>query len=74
MPAHPPDQVLFSGLKQSEVLILLKKFGKNVLGPVRHGGFLNAVWNTCKEPMFLMLVFASALYFVLGESDEGLLM
>jgi len=35
MPAHPSDQVFYSGLKKSEFLTLLKQFGKNVLGPVK---------------------------------------
>jgi P-type Ca2+ transporter type 2C len=74
MPVHPSDLSLFSGVKKSEVQSLLKQFGKNVLKPVRQGGFLRAVWNILKEPMFLMLVFAAALYFILGETDEGLLM
>ena len=72
MPAQISDQVYFSGLKKSEIQTQLKQFGKNVLGPVKHRGFLNAIWNIFKEPMFLMLVFAATLYFVLGESDEGL--
>ncbi|HEY2349594.1 MAG TPA: HAD-IC family P-type ATPase, partial [Puia sp.] len=74
MPAQPPDLVFYSGLKKSEIQPLLKQFGKNVFGAVKKRGFLMAVWNVFKEPMFLMLVFAATLYFVLGESDEGLLM
>ena len=74
MPAQPSDLIFFSGLKKSDVHSLLKQYGKNVLKPVKQGGFIRAVWNVIKEPMFLMLVFASTLYFVLGESDEGLLM
>ncbi len=74
MPVQSPDLVLYSGLKKSEIQSLMNQFGKNVLATGRRGGFLHAVWSIVKEPMFLMLVFASVLYFVLGESDEGLLM
>ena len=74
MPAHTSDMALYPGLKKSEVQSLLKQFGKNVLGKDRNNGFLLAVWNIIKEPMFLMLVSASVLYFLLGESNEGLLM
>ena len=74
MPLQPTDLAFYSGLKKSEVPSLLKQFGKNVLGPEKNAGFLRALWNIFKEPMFLMLVFAAGLYFILGESDEGLLM
>jgi len=74
MPAHTSDMALYPGLKKSEVQSLLKQFGKNVLGKDRNNGFLLAVWNIIKEPMFLMLISASVLYFLLGESNEGLLM
>jgi P-type Ca2+ transporter type 2C len=74
MPEQPPDLTFFSGLRKSEIPSLLKEFGKNVLGPDKQHGFLHAIWAIIKEPMFLMLVFASALYFVLGQTDEGMLM
>ena len=64
----------FSGLKKSDIQPLLKKFGKNTFNGGKHNGFFYAVWNIFKEPMFLMLLVASSLYFILGEANEGLLM
>jgi Ca2+-transporting ATPase len=64
----------YSGLKNSDVQPLLKKFGKNALSRGKHNGFFYAVWNIFKEPMFIMLLVASSLYFILGEANEGLLM
>ena len=69
-----PDINQYSGLKNADIQSLLKKFGKNTLGGGKHNGFFNAVWNIVKEPMFLMLLVASSLYFILGEANEGLLM
>jgi Ca2+-transporting ATPase len=74
MPAQMPDTLSFSGLKKSEIQPLLKQFGRNIFKQDKQNGFLFAVWNIIKEPMFLMLVVASSLYFVLCESSEGLLM
>jgi Ca2+-transporting ATPase len=64
----------YSGLKDSDIPSLLKKFGKNELTGQKRNGFLYAVWNILKEPMFIMLLVASSLYFILGEANEGLLM
>jgi len=69
-----PDIKHFSGLKKSDIQSLSKKFGKNTFTGVKNRGFFFAVWNILKEPMFLMLLLASALYFILGEANEGLLM
>jgi Ca2+-transporting ATPase len=60
----------FSGLRKSEIQPLFKQFGKNTFNQRRHSGFLYAVWNIFKEPMFLMLLFASSLYFILGETKR----
>jgi P-type Ca2+ transporter type 2C len=64
----------YSGLRDADIQSLLKKFGKNELTGQKHNGFLYAVWNILKEPMFIMLLVASSLYFILGEASEGLLM
>ncbi len=42
----------YSGLKKSEIQPLFKKFGKNTFNQRKHSGFLYAVWNIFKEPMF----------------------
>jgi P-type Ca2+ transporter type 2C len=62
------------GLKQVEIIPLQKKFGKNIFKTDRENGFFRMVWNIFREPMFIMLIIACALYFVLGEVKEGLLM
>jgi Ca2+-transporting ATPase len=62
------------GLRQSQLQPLLKQFGKNIFKSEKSGGFLRLVWDILKEPMFLMLIAACLLYFILGELNEGLLM
>lgn len=62
------------GLKQVEVIPLQKQFGKNLFQIDRNNGFFRMVWNILREPMFIMLIIACALYFVLDEVKEGLLM
>jgi P-type Ca2+ transporter type 2C len=62
------------GLIREEVILLTGQFGKNEFSADKRGGFLRKVWDIIKEPMFVMLVIACMLYFVLGEIKEGLLM
>jgi Ca2+-transporting ATPase len=64
----------YPGLNQSEIQTLSKKFGKNLFEQENQGGFLRMVWDILREPMFLMLFGAAALYFILGESSQGFLM
>jgi Ca2+-transporting ATPase len=68
------SQAEITGLKQVEILPLQKQYGKNVFQADHKDGFFQIVWNILKEPMFIMLIIACALYFVLGEVKEGLLM
>ncbi len=74
MPEKIPDSIHLSGLKKSEIPLLRAQFGKNNFKAENQFGFLYAVWGIVKEPMFLMLVLASSIYFILGEFNEGLLM
>lgn len=62
------------GLNSNEVQSLQLKFGKNKFEGEPQHRFLNILIDIVKEPMFLLLVFASTLYFLLGESSEGILM
>jgi Ca2+-transporting ATPase len=73
-----PVQVIqfnkLQGLSGEEVDALRKQFGENVFkaGSSRH--FIFIARDIIKEPMFILLVFASALYFMLGEINEGIMM
>jgi Ca2+-transporting ATPase len=63
-----------SGLNGPDIESLQKKFGKNIFKAERDGNFLHILGDVVKEPMFLVLFGACCLYFILGETKEGLLM
>jgi P-type Ca2+ transporter type 2C len=63
-----------TGLKESEIPSLQQRFGKNVFYAEKPKRFLHIIRDIVKEPMFLMLLVACSLYFILSESKEGFLM
>ena len=64
----------FSGLTQEEVLKSRAKHGANVIqGRDRYRG-LKLAKSIVFEPMFLLLAVACSIYFITGESSEGILM
>ncbi|HEY5037791.1 MAG TPA: cation-transporting P-type ATPase, partial [bacterium] len=66
--------VQFKGLEPSEASRRLKTFGPNRLTPPSLSrGFLG-VLRTLADPMSLMLLLASAVYFFMGDSRNGLIL
>ena len=74
MQERMPDIGILPGLKQTELPSLLRQFGKNIFKKEKTGGVFRIILDVLKEPMFLMLFAACALYFILGEPGDGLLM
>ncbi len=62
------------GLSVQEIPVLRKQYGKNVFHAERQRRYINIVWDILKEPMFILLVIACSLYFILGEAGEGIMM
>jgi Ca2+-transporting ATPase len=62
------------GLFAQQVNVLRQQYGKNVFHAASSRRFIHIVWDIVKEPMFLLLVIACALYFILGEISEGIMM
>ncbi len=60
-----------SGLQQYEIADRQKRYGKNTVDKVRDNYVLRLLSGIVLEPMFLVLVAACVLYFVLGKSAEG---
>ncbi|WP_037283539.1 HAD-IC family P-type ATPase [Rubellimicrobium mesophilum] len=60
------------GLTSDEAARRLSVHGPNALPEPRRRGVLGLVLSTLREPMFLLLVGAAALYLVLGDLGEGL--
>lgn len=64
----------FNGLSTKEVQRLQKKYGLNELIKIKKSNPLRKFLGVFKEPMFLLLVAAALLYFVLGEPKEAAVM
>ncbi len=62
------------GLTDAEVTASRNKFGANVQEDKARGGFLIALLNVVKEPMFVLLAVASAVYFITGNIGDGIIM
>lgn len=62
------------GLRTADVPAIQQKFGKNVFTRQRKWRLLVILKNIVTEPMFLMLLFAAGLYFVLNSVTEGMMM
>ena len=63
-----------NGLSEAQVIERQNQFGKNIYQAASKRGTLRIMVDIIKEPMFLLLVAACSLYFLLGEISEGLLM
>ncbi|MDD3721422.1 MAG: cation-translocating P-type ATPase [Lutibacter sp.] len=60
------------GLTQKEVLISREKYGANKLEFKKENPFLNALISLVKEPMVLLLLVTSSIYFISGNSGDGI--
>lgn len=68
------ENQLYKGLTTAEVEELQIKYGYNELIKTKRTNPLRKFLGIFKEPMFLLLVGAAALYFILGEPREALIM
>lgn len=66
--------ISMAGLTADEAKELQEQFGKNELTPPRKESFLRKTLHIICEPMFLLLLVAAAIYFVLGEPRDGMIM
>ena len=64
----------FTGLTDQEVNAARKQYGSNVQEIKSKSGFIYALKDVVKEPMFILLVVASAIYFVTGNVSDGIFM
>ena len=65
------DAYLKTGLTNEQVAMLQERYGKNELAPQKRGGILKRILGIFCEPMFLLLLAASGLYFILGQPADG---
>lgn len=63
-----------AGLTTAEVKRLQEVYGKNELISQKKTSFLKKVIHIISEPMFLLLIVAAIIYFILGEPRDGAIM
>ncbi|HEX3077478.1 MAG TPA: cation-translocating P-type ATPase [Lachnospiraceae bacterium] len=62
------------GLTSTEAKELQERYGRNELVPRRKENFFLKVLHIIREPMFLLLLLAAVIYFILGEPRDGSIM
>ena len=62
------------GLTTDEAKALQLKHGKNELTSEKKESFVKKVLHIICEPMFLLLIIAAIIYFILGEPRDGIIM
>jgi Ca2+-transporting ATPase len=63
-----------SGLLPQDIPLLQRQYGKNRVHLGAGHRMLRILIDIIREPMFILLVIACSLYFILGEIGEGVLM
>jgi len=63
-----------NGLTTNQVKELQKRYGKNELLIEHKNTLLHKIFHTICEPIFLLLITASTIYFFLGEAGDGIIM
>ncbi|MEO5501815.1 MAG: HAD-IC family P-type ATPase, partial [Ginsengibacter sp.] len=61
----------FTGLTENEVINSRKKYGKNQIESKSISPFWHSLKDAITEPMFILLVVAAAIYFILGEFSDA---
>ena len=64
----------FTGLSDAEVVASRKQNGSNALEKKTNYAWLHVLKETVSEPMFILLVACTVIYFSLGELSEGFFM
>lgn len=62
------------GLTSDQAKNLQIAFGRNELTPQKKTSFIRKVLHIVAEPMFLLLLVAAVIYFILGEPRDGAIM
>lgn len=63
-----------TGLSSEEAKLRQQQYGKNELKPQKKESFFKKVFHILCEPMFLLLIIAAVIYFILGEPRDGAIM
>ena len=63
-----------NGLTAAEAKQRQQQYGKNELKPQKKESFFRKALHILCEPMFLLLIIAAVIYFILGEPRDGAIM
>ncbi|MDZ4711938.1 MAG: cation-translocating P-type ATPase [bacterium] len=69
MPSNNFDII---GLTDDQVNAARKKYGQNTLNYKKENGVLDAIKSLAKEPMIILLLVASSIYFISGKTGDGI--
>lgn len=69
---NSPKDFGITGLTDKEVSISREKFGSNTFNYKKENSFLDALKSIAKEPMVLLLLVASSIYFITGNWGDGI--
>jgi Ca2+-transporting ATPase len=68
------EKTIMEGLTSVEARKRQEKYGKNELTSEKKESFFSKVIHIICEPMFLLLIVAAIIYFILGEPRDGAIM
>jgi Ca2+-transporting ATPase len=60
------------GLSDEKVLLARAKFGQNILNYKKGNEFLEAIIRISKDPMMILLLLSSTIYFISGKIGDGI--
>ncbi len=66
------NQFNIEGLNTEQVVLARKKYGINKLNYKKENTFLDTLKRILKEPMIILLLVASSIYFISGKTGDGI--
>lgn len=68
----PVNNFNIQGLTNEQVILAREKFGRNELDYKKESGFLATVKRIAQDPMMILLLVASSIYFISGKTGDGI--
>lgn len=67
-----PNKFKINGLTDAQVIAAREKYGQNKTAYKKTNRFLTALTQIIKEPMTILLLVASTIYFISGKTSDGI--
>jgi Ca2+-transporting ATPase len=68
----PANHFNILGLTTEQVILAREKFGQNKLDYKKENSFLDTIKRIAKDPMMILLLVASSIYFISGKTGDGI--